>query len=84
MLSIGSLELVIVAIVALIFIGPDRLPEIVRLTVRTVSRLQDYWQQLYWEFKQGTGLDEIQQDIHNATRLGEKKPTAKRTAKKRE
>ena len=84
MLNIGSWELLVIAMVALIFIGPERLPELIRGVARLVNSLQSYWQQLYLEFKQGTGLDELRQDIHNETIMGKRKSSAarSRTSKK--
>lgn len=77
MFGIGPLELLVLAIVALVLIGPERMPELMRMTVRTVTRLQNYWQQLYLELKQGSGIDELNQDIHNAMLTDKQKTTKK-------
>ena len=65
MLDIGSLEFLLLAIILLVVVGPERFPEMMRSVIKAVTRLQDYWQRIYLEFKQESGINEIKQDIRN-------------------
>lgn len=84
MLGIGSLELFLIAVISLLFIGPERLPEVLRAVVGTLHRLQNYWQQLYLEFKQESGLDELDQDLHNKKIMGPDRSESKKDGTKDE
>lgn len=84
MFGIGSLELLVIAVVTLLFVGPERLPEVMRAVVGTVQNLQDYWQQIYMEFKKESRLDELQQDLHNNKILSVEQEQKEKAAKDRE
>jgi sec-independent protein translocase protein TatB len=72
MFDIGFSELILVGIVALLVIGPERLPE----TVRTASMWLNRIRRGFNEIKQ-----EVQQELHNDTVLRELRQTGQQLKK---
>jgi sec-independent protein translocase protein TatB len=62
--QIGPLELIVVALVALIAFGPDKLPEIARTVGRTLNELRRQAADVRGEFARG--LDDDSDDIEVA------------------
>ena len=56
--SIGPLEILLVAVVALIVFGPERLPEIARTIGKTASELRRMASEVRDEFQVGLDSDE--------------------------
>ncbi|MFA7555242.1 MAG: Sec-independent protein translocase protein TatB [Spongiibacteraceae bacterium] len=65
MFDIGFLELIIIGIVALLVMGPERLPGAVRTSMRWISKLRSSFQQIKAEVEREVGVDEMRQQIHN-------------------
>lgn len=65
MFNIGALELLVLLVIGLLLIGPERLPEVLRTIVTGIERLRKYSEQIYLEIKQSSGINELQQDLHN-------------------
>jgi sec-independent protein translocase protein TatB len=59
--GVGPLELVVIMVVALIFVGPERLPRLAADLARTVRELRKYTNSLAAEF------NEVIQDIEKET-----------------
>jgi Tat protein translocase TatB subunit len=57
--SIGPLEILVVAVVALIVFGPERLPEIAKTIGRTASNLRRMAGEVREEFELGLDDDEV-------------------------
>ncbi|MDO4540612.1 MAG: Sec-independent protein translocase protein TatB [Syntrophomonadaceae bacterium] len=57
--NIGPWELAIVALVALIVVGPDKLPEMMRTFARTLNNLRDIGDGYKREFQEALNVDEI-------------------------
>lgn len=72
MFDIGFSELILVGIVALLVIGPERLPE----TVRTASMWLNRIRRGFNEIKQ-----EVQQELHNDAMLRELRQTGEQLKK---
>lgn len=64
MFDIGFWELVIIAITALIVIGPEKLPQFARDAGRFVGKLRKYIQSAKKELKKELELDEVN-DLHD-------------------
>lgn len=75
MFDIGFLELLIVAVVALLVLGPERLPVAIKTTAIWVSRIKRSFNSMRTEIERELKVDEIRQDIHNASVMDELKRT---------
>ncbi|MDQ3877540.1 MAG: Sec-independent protein translocase protein TatB [Actinomycetota bacterium] len=61
--QIGPLELIVVALVALIVFGPDKLPEIARTVGRTINELRRQAAEVRSEFTRGLDDDADEIDV---------------------
>jgi sec-independent protein translocase protein TatB len=69
MFDIGFLELVLIAIVGLLVMGPERLPGAIRTGSLWLARLKASFQHIKADFEREIGADEIKQQIHNEALL---------------
>jgi sec-independent protein translocase protein TatB len=69
MFDIGFLELVLIAIVGLLVMGPERLPGAIRTGSLWLSRLKASFQNIKADFEREIGADDIKQQIHNESLL---------------
>ena len=81
MFEVGFTELVMIALVALLVVGPERLPELVRTTGRWIGRFKRIAGEVRAEIERETALAELrqaQQDLRNTTseRIGVDVPTS--------
>lgn len=58
-------EVLVIAIVGLIVIGPDKLPETIRTVMLWFGRIKRTVTDTRTEFEQQLGLDEIRRELHN-------------------
>jgi len=65
MFDIGFFELVIVAIVGLVVIGPDRLPDTIRTVALWIGRLKRSLRDTRRELEEQLGADDIRRQLHN-------------------
>lgn len=65
MFDIGFSELLLVAIVALIVLSPERLPEAARVSGLWLGRIKRNIQNLKAEVERELGADEIRRQLHN-------------------
>lgn len=65
MFDIGFTELVLIAVIALVVIGPKRLPETLRFVGLWVGRIKRGLARAYKEIDQELGLDEVRRQLHN-------------------
>lgn len=65
MFDIGFFELVVIGVVALLVIGPERLPETLRTMALWWGRLKRGIQNTRAEFEQQIGADEVRRQLHN-------------------
>lgn len=65
MFDIGFLELLIIGVLSLLVMGPERLPGAIRTTTVWIARLRRSFQQIKSEIEREVGADEIKQQIHN-------------------
>lgn len=69
MFDIGFPELVMISIVALLVIGPEKLPETIRAISLWVGRLQRSFSRIRREIETEIGADEIRAQLHNESIL---------------
>ena len=72
MFDIGFWELVIIALVALVIVGPERLPELAQNTGRIIRKLRAFIQNAKREVEKELKLDELNdldESIHKVENL---------------
>ncbi len=65
MFDIGFPELVLVSIVALLVIGPDKLPETIRTVSLWIGRVRRSFASIKAEIENEIGADDIRRELHN-------------------
>ncbi len=65
MFDIGFPELLLISVVALVVIGPEKLPETVRTVALWIGRLRRSLSNIRLELENEIGADEIRQQLHN-------------------
>lgn len=73
MFDIGFAELILVAVVGLLVLGPDRLPGAIRTVALYVGRIRRGFTQLRSEIEREIGADDIRRQLHNESILGDLK-----------
>jgi sec-independent protein translocase protein TatB len=65
MFDIGFTELLLVAIVALLVLGPDRLPQALRTLGLWIGRMRRSFNAVRDEIEREIGMDDIRRQLHN-------------------
>ncbi len=73
MFDIGFPELVLVAVVGLFVIGPERLPEALRTLGLWLGRLRRSFSSVKAEIEKEIGMDEVRRQLHNEAIMAEMK-----------
>jgi sec-independent protein translocase protein TatB len=73
MFDIGFPELVLVAIVGLLVIGPERLPEALRTLGLWLGRMRRSFTAVKNEIEKEIGMDEVRRQLHNEAIMEEMK-----------
>ena len=71
MFDIGFLELLIIALITLVVMGPERLPEVIRTLSLWLGRLKQLWAKARAEIENEVGMDDIRHQLHNEEVLRE-------------
>ena len=82
MFDIGFLELLVIALITLVVMGPERLPEAIRAISLWFGRLKQIWAKTRQEIENEVGLDDIRHQLHNEEvlrDLGEQKDQLEQT-----
>ena len=82
MFDIGFSELLIIALVALVVIGPERLPRVARTAGHLLGRLQRYVSDVKTDINREIQLDELKK-IESQAKEAKKKVTGKPAPKKK-
>lgn len=61
----GFFEILLIAIVALFVVGPERMPEAVRSIALTIGRIKRSFNSARVELEKQIGTDEIRRQLHN-------------------
>jgi len=69
--DIGFPELLILALIALIVLGPDRLPEAMRTLGLMFGRLRRSYLSARAEIEREVGMDEVRRQLHNESIMKE-------------
>ena len=71
MLQIGFLEILIILIVGIVVIGPDKLPEFVKFLIKTFTILQNKFFEFRTSVERDIGAEDLRQDIFNELKMEE-------------
>ena len=71
MFDIGFSEILIVATLTLIIMGPKRLPETVKTITLWLGRIRNFINSAKVEIENEVGIDEIKKQLHNEKILNE-------------
>ncbi len=61
----GLFEILLIAVVTLLVVGPERMPEAVRSVALTVGRVKRFVSHARAEIEKQVGADDIRQQLHN-------------------
>lgn len=65
MFDIGFTELLLIGVIALVVLGPERLPHAVRTASRWLAKIRSMFNQVKDQIEKELDADEIRQQIHN-------------------
>ena len=71
MFDIGFLELLVIALITLVVMGPDRLPETIRTISLWIGRLKQQLAKTRQDIENEVGMDDIRHQLHNEQVLKE-------------
>lgn len=71
MFDIGFPELILVCIVALLVLGPERMPEAIRALGLWLGRLRRNFTRIKDEIEREVGMDDVRRQLHNEAILDE-------------
>jgi sec-independent protein translocase protein TatB len=67
MFDMGFTELLVIGVVALLVLGPERLPGAVRSSSKKLSQLKSMFNSLKEELAKEVNIEELRQDAHNSS-----------------
>ncbi len=76
----GFWELLVIAVVALLVLGPERLPGAIRSTVKTVRSVKQFGQQMQAELSENLRVHELHQKLKDAEAKGMQNLTAEESS----
>ena len=78
MFDIGFPELLVILLVGLVVVGPDKLPQLIKSLTKSFRTIRSYLNQTRSQLERSVGMDEIRQDLHNEKVMENLKETQKR------
>jgi sec-independent protein translocase protein TatB len=75
MFDIGFTELLVIAVLGLLILGPERLPGAIRTSSLWLERLRRSFNDIRSEIEKEVGADEIRRQLHNESVLASLKET---------
>ena len=82
MFDIGFSELILIGIVALLVLGPDRLPGAARVAGMWMGRIKRGFNSIKEDVERELGADDIRRELHNEGILEKERKMLKETADK--
>ena len=71
MFQIGFLEILIILILGLIIIGPNRLPIVVKATFKFFKKIENKFNLFKKDIEADIGVDELKKDVFNELKMEE-------------
>mgnify|MGYP003330208043 FL=1 len=84
MFNIGSFEVLLICVIALLILGPERLPSAIRTAGLWIGRFRRSFYKVKSEIERELNADEIRRQLHNESIMAEleaAKDTVEETAK---
>lgn len=82
MFDIGFTELILIGVVALLVLGPERLPDAARVAGLWMGRIKRGFNTIKEDVERELGADEIRRELHNEGILEKERKMLKETADK--
>lgn len=67
MFDIGFSEILVIAVIALIVMGPERLPQALRTFALWFGRLRQQYRSVRSELENEMGIEDVRRQLHNET-----------------
>jgi sec-independent protein translocase protein TatB len=80
MFDVGFSELALIALVALIVLGPEKLPGVARTVGALVRRARSSWQNVKGEIERELAADELRKNLEEARRAADIGPAVRAAA----
>ena len=71
MFQIGFLEILIILLVGIIVIGPEKLPEFIKSIMKIFTRFQNKFFEFRSSIERDIGAEDLKQDIFNELKMEE-------------
>ena len=71
MFQIGFLEILIIFVIGLIVIGPNKLPDLVKKIIKLYKNLEIKFNNFKSDFEEDIGSEELKKDVFNELRMEE-------------
>ena len=71
MFQIGLLEILIILLVGILVIGPEQLPDFVKSSVKSFTKLQNKFFEFRAAVERDIGAEDLKQDIFNELKMEE-------------
>ena len=71
MFQIGLLEILIILLVGILVIGPEQLPDFVKSSVKSFTKLQNKFFEFRTLIERDIGAEDLKQDIYNELKMEE-------------
>ena len=71
MFQIGLLEILIILLVGILVIGPEQLPDFVKSSVKSFTKLQNKFFEFMASVERDIGAEDLKQDIFNELKMEE-------------
>ena len=65
MFDIGFLEMLVIAVIALVVMGPERLPQALRTCALWFGRIRQQFRSVRAELEDEIGIDDVRRQLHN-------------------
>ena len=71
MFQIGFLEILVILLVGILVIGPEQLPNFVRSSLKSFTKLQNKFFEFRASIERDIGAEDLKQDIFNELKMEE-------------
>lgn len=80
MFDIGFSEIALIAVVALVVLGPERLPRVARTAGALLRRARNSWQEVRGEIERELAAEDIKRTLHDTQRAADVRADVQNTA----